>query len=527
MRFRPDAGKDVTPRSISERTNIVSSLQGKYILIASLLSVLLIATLGYLFVQREQRLLTQQVKEKGELLIESMAISFTNTLLYEELGLVEEAGLLDNFIADLMRKEGLDVVYALVLDTTGKVIAHNDFTEYGQVYTDPFSKQAMASWKTMSLLAIDPHSRQKVLHIATPLHISTKRWGTLRLGLSLQNLQQTVALLTRQIGLWTIGFTVLAISGVTLVTRRMTRPIITLAAAMDQVNMEQFILPSFPPPRRDEIGTLQTSFFRMLQRLKEAEEEHQKTMELLVQTEKMVSLGKMAAGVAHEINNPLAGLLACLRNLSTDRISPQRREEYMSLMEEGLRRISTIVRHLLDYARQHPPAFRRIDLLPLIDQILALLDYLITKKELEVIRDYTLPHLFIEADQGKIEQVIMNITLNAIQAMERGGTLTFRVHERNDACQLSIADTGPGIPPEIQSRIFDPFFTTKDAGEGTGLGLAVSLSLVNQHGGTLTVQSRVGEGTTFTLTLPLYQPSQEEIFVTRKEDKSWQSHDFW
>jgi signal transduction histidine kinase len=492
-------------RLILKAKTFCLSLQGKFILIFSLLTVFLIAALGFFFVHREEHLLIQQVKEKGELLAESMAISFTNALLYEELGLVEEAGLLDNFIADLMREDELDVVYALVLDTRGKVIAHNDFTEYGHVYTDPMSKQAMASWKTIAVLPAGDRTRRNLLHIATPLNISTKRWGTLRLGLSLEKLQQALAALTRQIVFWTIGLILLSIGGLTLVTRRMTRPLITLATAIDQVDLEHYTLSPLPPPRRDEIGSLQVSFLSMLQRLKEAEEERQKTLELLVRTEKMVSLGKLAAGVAHEINNPLAGLLTCLHNLSADHLPPQRREEYIRLMEDGLRRISTIIRHLLDYARQYPPTFQQIDLLQIIEQNLALLDYLLTRRAVKVQRFYSLPHLFIEADRSKLEQAIMNITLNAIQAMEPGGVLTFRVHEEEATCQLSIADTGPGIPAEILPRVFDPFFTTKEAGEGTGLGLAVSLSLVNQHGGTITVQSAVGEGTTFTITLPLRQ----------------------
>lgn len=491
------------------------SLQGKYILIASLLTVFLIATLGYFFVQREEQLLIQQVKEKGKLLAESMAISFTNALLYEELGLVEEAGLLDNFIADLMRKEELDVVYAMVLDPQGKVIAHNDFTEYGRVYTDPLSRQAMASWHTLAILSSDSDASPQLLHISTPLNISTKRWGTLRIGLSLQRLHQAIAALTRRIALWTAVFALLSLGGVALVTRKMTRPIIDLARAMDQVDLQNYTLPPLPPPRSDEIGTLQTSFMQMLQRLKEAEEERQRTLELLVQTEKMASLGKMAAGIAHEINNPLAGLLTCLHNFAAGHIPPERREEYIGLMKEGIQRIATIVRQLLDYARQQPPAFREVELSQVIDQTLALLDYLIKKKRITVHKAFPSSPFPLEADQGKLEQVIMNITLNALQAMGPGGSLTFRAHTENNVCRLSITDTGPGIPPEILPRIFDPFFTTKGPGEGTGLGLAVSLSLVKQHGGHITVQSRAGQGTTFTITLPLQQRAGRERPLTR------------
>jgi signal transduction histidine kinase len=243
----------------------------------------------------------------------------------------------------------------------------------------------------------------------------------------------------------------------------------------------------------------------MLLRLRDAEEERRKTMELLVQTEKMVSLGQMAAGVAHEINNPLAGVLTCLHNLAASHLAAPRREEYMRLMEDSLHRISAIVRHLLDYARQHPPAFGQVDLLQIIEQTLALL---------HVRKDYTLPHLCIEADRTKLEQVILNITLNAIQAMADGGTLSFHVDEDRSACRLSITDTGPGIPSDILPKVFDPFFTTKEARQGTGLGLAVSLSLINQHEGAITIRSTIGEGTTCTITLPLRQQPPTEALWT-------------
>jgi PAS domain S-box-containing protein len=229
-------------------------------------------------------------------------------------------------------------------------------------------------------------------------------------------------------------------------------------------------------------------------------------------SEKLASVGKLAAGVAHEINNPLGGILNCLYNLRKGSLSPVRQEEYWASMEHGVRRVQKIVRQLLDFSQQHEPEFSPADINRIVDQVLTLTTHLFAPNQirLETELGHGLPSIMV--DRHMIEQVLMNLILNAVQAMKSGGVLTIRTSVAEGICRVEVCDTGSGIPPSVLPRVFDPFFTTKGEGEGTGLGLSVNLGIVERHGGKILVESEVGKGTTFTLWLPV---SREQSLVEK------------
>jgi PAS domain S-box-containing protein len=229
-------------------------------------------------------------------------------------------------------------------------------------------------------------------------------------------------------------------------------------------------------------------------------------------SEKLASVGKLAAGVAHEINNPLGGILNCLYNLRKGTLSTTRQEEYWASMEDGVRRVQKIVRQLLDFSQQYEPEYTPTDINQVIDRVLVLTTHLFAPNRivLETVLGHALPNLMV--DRHMIEQVLMNLILNAVQSMKSGGVLTIRTCVVEGICRVEVSDTGTGIPPAVLPRIFDPFFTTKNEGEGTGLGLSVSLGIVERHGGRILVESEVGKGTTFTLCLPVLR---ERSFVER------------
>ncbi|HSL04330.1 MAG TPA: PAS domain S-box protein, partial [Nitrospiraceae bacterium] len=220
-------------------------------------------------------------------------------------------------------------------------------------------------------------------------------------------------------------------------------------------------------------------------------------------SEKLASVGKLAAGVAHEINNPLGGILNCLYNLRKGTLPPSRQEEYWASMEDGVRRVQKIVRQLLDFSQQHEPAFVLTDINHVVDRVLVLTTHLFVPNRIRLETGFGqgLPNVMV--DRHMIEQVLMNLVLNAVQAMKDGGVLTIRTSVVEGICLIEVHDTGSGISPTVLPRIFDPFFTTKSEGEGTGLGLSVSLGIAERHGGKILVDSEVGKGTTFTLCLPV------------------------
>ncbi|MCD6385053.1 cache domain-containing protein [Candidatus Sumerlaeota bacterium] len=239
------------------------------------------------------------------------------------------------------------------------------------------------------------------------------------------------------------------------------------------------------------------------QKVKEATEEVKRMERQLCQSEKLASLGKLAAGVAHEINNPLTGVLTIaslmLEDLPED---DPRREDVETIVRETMR-CRKIVRGLLDFARQSPPERKPANINQIIENTLQLLQNQIAINNIQVQKELAsgLPDIWVDVDQ--IQQVLVNITLNAIEAMSaKGGELTIRSYLFQDGfIAIDITDTGVGIAMEDIKHLFDPFYTTKQS--GTGLGLAISYGIVQRHGGRIKVHSHFGKGTTFTVILPI------------------------
>jgi len=485
------------------------SIQAKLIFFTSLVVIIIMSLIGYQTIRKERNILLEHIQAEGVILAESMAIPFVTALLYEEVGLVEEAGLLDHYIERMMKKSHPDIQYALVLNPQGKVIAHSELKEYGKRYRDKLSRKAMDSWQTLIQPYHDPNRKIKGLDIATPLNIASKRWGTLLIGLSLARVEEEIAALRGKIILIGIVITSLAVGGIVLLARSLTGPLRDLAQKMDTLNL-QYLHLDVVPKGRDEVATLQRSFLWMLDRLKTEEEERRNTETLLARTERMASLGRLSAGVAHEINNPLGGILNCLNLLAQDNLPREKKEEYISLMQDGLKRIQKATRNLLDYSQEQTQDLIPTDINTVIDQALLLVRYLIEQKGIKLKKDYSCSCELTSVllDRHQISHVFLNLIVNAIQAMDdKGGILKITTRSDNGYCRIDISDTGKGITQEDLEQVFEPFFTTKDVGEGTGLGLSVSLGIINSHGGDITVKSQLGQGSIFTVTLPLQTKS--------------------
>lgn len=480
-----------------KRVNPLRTLQGKFSLYLSILIVAAMSALAYWNISREKRLLEDAIVREGRALVESLAISCTNTMLYEEVGLVEEGGLLDNYISDLMQRKDLNIVYAMILDPEGRVSAHNSMIEVGNVYQDKVTQQVLGSWNTLL-----QYPSADLLDISTPLAISTKRWGTLRIGISLETLNRQVSRLVWKYILYTAGFIMIGIAMLTLLSGVIIKPLRLLSREMDETKPGDDP-PQLPSPREDEIGTLQKSFYRLLKRVKEDEKEKERTQRNLLLTEKMVAIGKLTSGVAHEINNPLGGILNCIYHFKKGIQPVEKQQQYLDLMEDGINRIQKTVTNLLEYARNPYLERSEADFRALIEKALNLLGYQIRKNQIRIEHDFpeTIPPLKVDRDQ--MSQVLVNVFLNAIQAMQEGGILKIGIKTIDGRLTLTISDTGKGIPEENLAKVFDPFFTTKAEDGGTGLGLWLSQGVIERHGGTIQIKSTENEGTTVEIQLPL------------------------
>ena len=358
-------------------------------------------------------------------------------------------------------------------------------------------------------------------------HADNKRvLGVLDIALSLKQVDAQVRAASRTTALQTAGFSLLLVVLMFFLLRRQViRPVADLLEGTRQVTRGDLGF-RIPVRSHDEIGQLAGSFNDMTGALQRARAElahvvenlevrvDERTAALtaaqaqLVQSEKLASMGKLSASVAHEINNPLTGVLTYAKLLTRKlKKGPPDAEglgqvlRNLALIERETERCSTIVKNLLDFARQREPALRDTDLNSVLSEVLSLVNHRLEMGSITLVRELgDVPPLIADFDQ--LRQVFLNITMNACDAMGHGGTLTVRSRwlPDDERVEVEIADTGPGIQPEHLGKIFDPFFTTKE--KGTGLGLSVVYGIINRHGGTIEARCPAAGGTTFVTRLP-------------------------
>ena len=243
---------------------------------------------------------------------------------------------------------------------------------------------------------------------------------------------------------------------------------------------------------------------------REAGAERERLHEQLLHADRLATIGELAAGVAHELNEPLGAVLGFAQLARKHTHLPDPADQDIKKIESAALQARGIVRKLMVFARQTPPRKTRVNINQLVEDGLYLLEARCAKSRIEVIRmlEEKLPD--VVADSSQLQQVLVNLVVNAIQAMPDGGRLTITTHHSGSAAVLRVEDTGLGMSAEVRKRIFLPFFTTKDINEGTGLGLAVAHGIVSAHGGRIGVKSRLGQGSRFEVEIPVQEEDYEE-----------------
>jgi two-component system NtrC family sensor kinase len=261
------------------------------------------------------------------------------------------------------------------------------------------------------------------------------------------------------------------------------------------------------------MGELASSFNSMATSLKARDDQLKEfARRKVMESERLAVVGQLAADVAHELNNPLQGIVTYSHLLLEKMALDDPLRSSVDKIAKQATRSATIIRGLLDFSRPKKPHKRLSDVHATIEECLSMVEDRVLFHNIEVIRDYEHDLPLTVMDPAQMQQVFMNLIINAAEAMEGGGrlTVTTRFDRQLEVIQASFRDTGHGISEENMARIFDPFFTTKEVGHGTGLGLAISFGIVKEHGGTITVESDEGVGTTFSIELPAPASIEEE-----------------
>ncbi|MBK6336648.1 MAG: HAMP domain-containing protein [Betaproteobacteria bacterium] len=386
---------------------------------------------------------------------------------------------------------------------------------------------------TMQVIRNEPACQSAGCHVGESQQSTL---GVVDVIYSLDEIDQRIRASATRIAELSLAFVLLAAVCVgALVHRLVYTPLRDLedgAKRLAAGNLDQ----SIPVRSADELGQVASSFNTMTAALRQSQAElresartleqkvEERTLQLRAaeaeahQSDKLAAVGLLASGVAHEINNPLTGVLTFSHLIRQKMPDGSADAEDMDLVIRETRRCASIVRRLLDFARQKAPEMRFADLNAVILDVARFIERSahLHNTAMTIDLDPDLPQVWIDEDQ--IKQVIMNILVNAQHATESGGSIAIRSRRHPtplspepgaapiDMIEVSVVDTGCGIPDDDLQRIFDPFFTSKDVGKGTGLGLSVSHGIVKAHGGTIKVESAVGRGSTFRVYLPIAAP---------------------
>ncbi len=294
--------------------------------------------------------------------------------------------------------------------------------------------------------------------------------------------------------------------------RKRQRQVVSLGAQLLEKKTAELEQASRETAREREmqskLSAANQELLESLKRLKESQEQ-------LIQAEKLTSLGQLAGSVAHEINNPLSGVLIytqlLIKKINSDTFSKDDALEYLSKIESAIVHSTRLVRNLLDFARQSPPKFWAVDINEVINRSFDLTVHLAELQHVKVTKelDPALPKILADFDQ--LQQICANLFMNAIQAMPNGGNLIIRTSFDDGQVKIEVQDSGVGIPSDNMRKLFTPFFTTKPEVKGVGLGLAVSHGIIQRHNGRIEVNSKKGEGSTFTVYLPVHHQSDQTV----------------
>jgi two-component system NtrC family sensor kinase len=540
-------GKDVRDGSIRVLrgwSRIAHSLSAKLIALLLGAMMLVFALLGFVNIRLHKKHLEATTVGAAERISDIIKRSTSYHMLRNDRDALYE------MIHTMGNEPG--IVHLRIIDQNGRISYSSDAKETN-LFVDKSAEacygchaqaQPLAHLDRPDRLRVFRANGQRILGVITPIenqpscynaecHFhpeSQKVLGVLDTDLSLARADADV-----KQGVWQmLLYTFLALVGVSLliwvfVMRVVGRPIRTLRAATDMLKAGDLGF-QIAPASQDEIGELAGSFNQMSLQLRQANEEitawartleervDQKSAELkkahdqILHVEKMATIGKMAAVVAHEVNNPLAGILTYSKLMRkwVDRrdFSEEKLKEYeqaLDLIAAESRRCGDLVKNLLTFSRTSPMNLVWADLNQVVSRCTMLIQHQLEHSGVQLQKELAANMPPVHCDPAQVEQVLLALVMNAIDAMPRGGNLWLRTRSlpQSSQVELQVRDDGCGMTPEVRTKLFEPFVTTKPEGKGVGLGLAISRSIIERHHGSIEVESEVGRGTTFYIFLPV------------------------
>jgi len=540
-------------------------LRTKFMVPMTALLILSIMAISLYLIDRQAESFRREMKTSGRTMIQMLAMNAESGVLFAS------RYELDELLSILRQFDG--VTYAAIYDTDRKTLSTygewkdsevrfkqlldekargdsigtdyfveaNNGEEFFELNYPVVSRKEKLSRETLGITSgLDQSIAREYI---------TEEIGSIKLIVSLQKVNQSIAEAETTAILFTVVILILTILVLTFFVRVVTRPVQMLVKVTDQVSRGD-LSQRVQINQYDEIGHLANTFNKMIESLRQSRdeiEEYNRNLEekiiertialeeaqaQLIQSEKMSAIGQLAAGVAHELNNPLGGILGyaqfTLEKMKKNQPEPAADKEaqsyvrYLTDIETQARRCKNIVQNLLRFSRSsHTTEFDEVDVNRVIQDTRTFVEHQLHMNQITLDVDLSDDLPLIQANGGQLQQVFTNMIINAMHASPPDSEIRIvsrlspPVGEFSGAVELRFIDQGEGIPPELINKIFEPFFTTKDVGKGTGLGLSVSYGIIKEHGGEIKVDSEVGRGTTFTIILPVQKHPQEADRTTK------------
>lgn len=487
--------------------------------IAIIFIVMVFGTINSILIYNNvQSALQGETEKRAMFIANNIAHQVVQSILFEDYVTLQN-------IINGIKEIDKNIEYMFVVDNSGKVVVHTFPLNFPEPLISANSLDDSQEFSTQ-LIKLKDQNEELVLDVAVP--ILNGRIGIVRVGLKessiLEDVQKTVNVFWIMVGV----FLLFGITGAFVFANFITKPIKTIQNVADKIELAQIGKQPVPQIKirdkflgrikilfraEDEIDILADRFNQMIIRLDKAYRELQHAQAKLIQSEKLATVGTLTAGLAHEINNPVAGLQNCIRRIKNDPMNIEQNLKYFVMMENALEKISKVVGNLLNFTRKQSGDFVNLSINEIVENSLLLISHRIEKLGIFVIKNIPKDLANIKGNKNQLEQVLLNLFINSIDSIEEKLNLNPNVEKRliisakqkDNFLKIVVEDTGNGISDDIKGKIFDPFFTTKPPGKGTGLGLSIVYNIIEAHQGKISIDSEKGKGTIVNLYLPLFE----------------------
>lgn len=464
--------------------------------------VMMILSWGMLYSWRAS--LVDQEESHALAVSRAFSVAVIDALIFADQDLYQSEGFLDNYVGMFM-EQNPRLRAITILDPDGRTVARS-WNSLDPPWVSGTLASILAVPSPRSIIT-QTDSGPWVLETVLPLHTGNRSWGVLVVAVEADSIRRQIRRNFIQLALFSSSVTSILLLLLWLLISRILNSLQVLVLAMDTLDFNDESVTDLPE-RRDEIGLLFKRFKRMQLRLDQSRKDLLGAQRQVWHAERLASIGRLASGLAHEINNPINGVRNCIYAIRGDLDNHRQTEDYLDMMDQGLTSASGVLNKLLGFARQQQPGTSKVDLNEALDPVQRLVSFNMERKGLNLEIDLKEGLPLVKADQQLIQEVIMNLLINAIDASTEGDTIAMKTFSDEEWVYLAVSDQGHGIDSENLEKIFDPFFTTKDTGEGTGLGLSICLTIIQAGGGSIDVDTEPGRGSTFTLNLPLFQETE-------------------